>query len=161
MVECSVESIMQRLQKLIYINQIYSGITCGRVLNGELYTWKLYKIDLSVFVDRLLHEERFLSNRWNKFKLERNVHETVGKQIQINYLLSHNMTTFPLLSLPVHIYNWNTAHPCFNSASNLGRLHIQVPVYSSWDKPAWPWSVVLWNITRCPLNSRESGWNTV
>ena len=30
---------------------------------------------------------------------------------------------------------------------------------SSWDKPAWPWSVVLWNITRCPLNSRESGLN--
>ena len=27
-----------------YINQIYSGITCGRVLNGELYTWKLYKL---------------------------------------------------------------------------------------------------------------------
>ena len=30
---------------------------------------------------------------------------------------------------------------------------------SSWDKPAWPWSVVLWNITGCPLSSRESGWN--
>ena len=30
---------------------------------------------------------------------------------------------------------------------------------SSWDKPAWPWSVVLWNITRCPLYSRESGNN--
>ena len=32
-------------------------------------------------------------------------------------------------------------------------------VSSSWDKPTWPWSVVLWNITRCPLNSREYGWN--
>ena len=28
----------------IYIIQIYSGITCGRVLNGELYTCKLYKL---------------------------------------------------------------------------------------------------------------------
>ena len=26
------------------IIQIYSGITCGRVLNGELYTCKLYKL---------------------------------------------------------------------------------------------------------------------
>ena len=24
--------------------------------------------------------------------------------------------------------------------------------------PGWPWSEMLWNITRCPLNSRESGW---
>ena len=28
----------------IYIIQIYSGITCGRVLNGELYTCKSYKL---------------------------------------------------------------------------------------------------------------------
>ena len=27
-----------------YITQIYSGITCGRVLNGELYTEKLQKL---------------------------------------------------------------------------------------------------------------------
>ena len=31
------------LQSLDII-QIYSGITCGRVLNGELYTCKLYKL---------------------------------------------------------------------------------------------------------------------
>ena len=30
---------------------------------------------------------------------------------------------------------------------------------SSWDKPGLPCSLVFWNITRCPLNSRESGWN--
>ena len=30
---------------------------------------------------------------------------------------------------------------------------------SSWDKPAWPWSVIIWRIARCPFNSRESGWN--
>ena len=29
---------------------------------------------------------------------------------------------------------------------------------SSWAIPAWPWSVVLWSITRFPLNSRESDW---
>ena len=27
-----------------HLIQIYSGITCGRVLNGELYTCKLYKL---------------------------------------------------------------------------------------------------------------------
>ena len=32
---------------------------------------------------------------------------------------------------------------------------------SSWDKPTWPWCVVLWNIARCPLNSRESGWKCI
>ena len=32
----------------IYLNQIYSGITCGRVLSGELYTWKLYKMSRRV-----------------------------------------------------------------------------------------------------------------
>ena len=29
---------------IYYITQIYSGITYGRVLNGELYTCKMYKL---------------------------------------------------------------------------------------------------------------------
>ena len=32
------------MDKLINIKQIYSGITCGRVLNDELYTWELYNL---------------------------------------------------------------------------------------------------------------------
>ena len=45
---CPVEwgeiSTKQSVGKCKYIIQIYSGITCGRVLNGELYTYKLYKL---------------------------------------------------------------------------------------------------------------------
>ena len=35
---------LYNLHVCIYIIQIYSGITFGRVLNGELYTCKLYKL---------------------------------------------------------------------------------------------------------------------
>ena len=38
-----------------HMNQIYSGITRGRVLNGELYT-KNTEINLSMFVYRLFRE---------------------------------------------------------------------------------------------------------
>ena len=37
-------SVTKIIISYIYIIQIYSGITCGRVLNGELYTCKLYKL---------------------------------------------------------------------------------------------------------------------
>ena len=40
----------------IYIIQIYSGITCGRVLNGELYTCKLYKLISLCWSTRLFRE---------------------------------------------------------------------------------------------------------
>ena len=39
-----VDSQQQFLYTQNSINQIYSGITCGRVLNGGLYTRGLYKL---------------------------------------------------------------------------------------------------------------------
>ena len=41
----------------VYIIQIYSGITCGRVLNGELNAQKIAEVNLSVFVYRLFYED--------------------------------------------------------------------------------------------------------
>ena len=37
---------------------------------------------------------------------------------------------------------------------------ISFTLFSSWTSLGWPWSVALWDITRCPFNSRESGWAT-
>ena len=39
-----------------YIFQIYSGITYGRVLNGELYTQHITEANLSTFVYRVFCE---------------------------------------------------------------------------------------------------------
>ena len=51
---------------LRHIIQIYSGITRGRVLNGELYTQRLHKLyNLSVFVYRVFHEDFFPPLRTN------------------------------------------------------------------------------------------------
>ena len=50
-------------QELVYIYpryhiiQICSGITCGRVLSGELYAQRLQEVNLSAFVYRLFHED--------------------------------------------------------------------------------------------------------
>ena len=37
----------------------------------------------------------------------------------------------------------------------LTKIH---PHFSLIYRPDWPWSVALWNITRCPSDNRESGW---
>ena len=36
--------LLQKYRMAIYIIHIYSGIACVRVLNGEFYTCKLYKL---------------------------------------------------------------------------------------------------------------------
>ena len=41
---------------LAYMIQIYSGITCGRVLNDELLYTKVTEANLSIFVYRLFRE---------------------------------------------------------------------------------------------------------
>ena len=41
----------------MYIYIIYSGITSGRVLNGELLYTKILKVNLFAFVYRLFHED--------------------------------------------------------------------------------------------------------
>ena len=57
--DCSTHTYTLR-----HIIQIYSGITHGRVLNGELYTQRLH-VNLSVFVYRVFHEDFFLLLRTN------------------------------------------------------------------------------------------------
>ena len=41
----------------ISINQIYSGITSGRVLDGELLHTKILEVNLFAFAYRLFHED--------------------------------------------------------------------------------------------------------
>ena len=40
----------------VYMTHIYSGITRGRVLNGELYTQIFTEVNLSVFVYKMFRE---------------------------------------------------------------------------------------------------------
>ena len=58
--DCSTHTYTLR-----HIIQIYSGITHGRVLNGELYTQRLHRFNLSVFVYRVFHEDFFPFLRTN------------------------------------------------------------------------------------------------
>ena len=46
-----------RINETFSIIWISSGITRGRVLNGELYAPRLQKFYLSAFVHRLFHED--------------------------------------------------------------------------------------------------------
>ena len=45
------------LKKLTHIIQIYSGITSGRVLDGELLYTEILEVNLFAFAYRLLHED--------------------------------------------------------------------------------------------------------
>ena len=58
--DCSTHTYTLR-----HIIQIYSGITRGRVLNGELYTHRLHKLIYLCFVYRVFHEDFFLLLRTN------------------------------------------------------------------------------------------------
>ena len=52
--------IAQKIQNRDYVSQNCSGITCGRVLSGELYAQRLQKLTLKVLVaiiDALGHFE--------------------------------------------------------------------------------------------------------
>ena len=68
-----------------YIIQIYSGITRGRVLNGELLYTQILDVNLFASAYRLFHEDfssiyegyniallHYIPRKW-----ERNLHETV------------------------------------------------------------------------------------
>ena len=82
---------MNRIFSTVHIIQICYGITRGRVLNGELYAQRLQKlIYLHLFTDcfmkislqtsEQISEQILLCFEW---WLERNLHETVCKQMQI------------------------------------------------------------------------------
>ena len=54
---------------MVHIIQIYSGIICGRVLNGERYAQRFTDLNLSVVVYRLFHED-FSFQSFNPFSSE-------------------------------------------------------------------------------------------
>ena len=62
-----------------YTIQIFSGISRGRVLNGELYAQRLQKL---IYLH--LSTGCFMKISLSGCRLERNLHETVCRQIQIN-----------------------------------------------------------------------------
>ena len=57
---------------------IYSGITSGRVLDGELFYTKILEVTLFVFAYRLFHEDFSSIDR----QLKRNLYETVCRQME-------------------------------------------------------------------------------
>ena len=57
---------------LNYIIQIYFGITCGRVLNGELYAQSLQKL---IYLHMSM--DSFMTISLQSTELKRNLHETV------------------------------------------------------------------------------------
>ena len=55
---CVYEEINNVCNIIHYIIQIYSGITSGRVIDGELlYTKKVLEVNLFAFAYRLFHED--------------------------------------------------------------------------------------------------------
>ena len=64
---------------------MYSGITSGRVLDGELLYTKVLEVNLFAFAYRLFH--RFLPNQQDIFPLigEKSMKQSVGKCKQINF----------------------------------------------------------------------------
>ena len=45
-----------------YTIHVYSGITCGRVLNGELLYTKILEVNLFAFAYRLFPRDCFMKN---------------------------------------------------------------------------------------------------
>ena len=71
---------------LKYIIQIYFGITSGRVLDGELLYTRILEVNLFAFAYKLFHED-FSPIEAEPRRLERNLHETVCRQMQTNQRL--------------------------------------------------------------------------
>ena len=61
-----------------HVIQIYSGITSGRVLDGELLYTKILEVNSFAFAYRLFHDD-FPAGLW---KINR--HETVCRQMRMN-----------------------------------------------------------------------------
>ena len=71
-----------------YITQVYSGITSGRVLDGELLYTKILEDNLFAFAYRLFHEDFSLIDSigqhpvdWKEIFMK----QSVGKCKQINF----------------------------------------------------------------------------
>ena len=52
-------SVISHSYYYIHIIQIYSGITSGRVLDGELIYIKILEVNMFAFAYRLFHEDFF------------------------------------------------------------------------------------------------------
>ena len=76
-----MDGYLLHIVKYIII-QIYSGITYGRVLSGKLLYTQILEVNLFVSAYRLFHEN--FSPIYEPHELERNFHETVCRQMQIN-----------------------------------------------------------------------------
>ena len=66
---------------------MYSGITSGRVLDGELLYTKILEVNLFAFADRRFHRDFSpLDGTFCKMsrRVERNLYETVCRQMQTN-----------------------------------------------------------------------------
>ena len=80
-----VRTVKKCNTSIITIIQVYSGITRGRVLDGELLYTNILEVSLFAFAYRLLHED-FSSIDRAPHRLKRNLHETVCRQMQtINF----------------------------------------------------------------------------
>ena len=61
---------------------MYSGITSGRVLDGELLSTKILEVNLFAFAYRLFHRDFSPLNReWREISMK----QSVGKGKQINF----------------------------------------------------------------------------
>ena len=70
-----------------YTSYMYSGITSGRVLDGELLYTKILEVNLFAFADRLFRRDFSPLNGAHRIGtpgVERNLYETVCRQMQTN-----------------------------------------------------------------------------
>ena len=80
---------------------MYSGITSGRVFDGELLYTQILEVNLFAFANRLFHRDFSLINgtlQSMSSRLERNLYETTCSQMQTHLLLeSLCVCTFVIL----------------------------------------------------------------
>ena len=76
--ECVTCMIWDNVANKLHIVQIYSGITSGRVLDGELLYAEILEVNLFAFAYRLFHEDFSLTSLVN-WKGEIFMQESVGR----------------------------------------------------------------------------------
>ena len=61
------------LHSVIHIIQIYSGITSGRGLDGELLYTEILEVNLFAFAYRLFHDLQIVTVNWREIFTKRSV----------------------------------------------------------------------------------------
>ena len=69
---------------IYYTIHMYSGITSGRVLNGELLNTKILEVNLFAFAYRLFRRDFSPLDGTYARRVGRNLYETVCRQMQTN-----------------------------------------------------------------------------